>query len=81
MKARCPAQCGRDLGNGHWIVCSECWRDVPIAMKNEIARYEQPIRQTRNAILKQRYMKLQRSAKERAIQYVIDSKDKEKVSA
>lgn len=81
MKARCPANCRRDLGDGHFVVCAVCWTVVPDALKNEIATYDTAIRQTRNPFLKQKYMKLHRSAKERAVQFVIDRQNKEKVSA
>lgn len=80
VRARCPTNCGNELGGGHFIVCATCWPLVSPAIRNEVATYETAIKTTRNPFLRQKYMKLARSAKERAVQFVIDRRN-EKVTA
>lgn len=80
MKPRCPARCGRELGPS-FVLCAECYATVPREMKDAVSRYGLLIRRTRNPILQRKYFGEQRAAKERAVQFVIDRRNKEKVSA
>lgn len=81
MKARCPApNCGNDCPPG-LVLCVEHWNEVPQQLKNDVARAPLLIRQARKPMAVQAALTNQRLARERAIQFVIDKYNKEKVSA
>lgn len=81
MKARCPANCGREVGTAH-ILCNECWSDVPVELRNAVSRAPLIIRNSIGAVAVKAAFEKQRLARQRAIQWAIDKQNnKQKVSA
>lgn len=82
MRPRCPIPgCITEIsGAGAHILCATHYIDVPLEMKQAIARAPLLIRNARKPMAVSAAIKNQRLARERAVQFVMD-KQNNKVSA
>jgi hypothetical protein len=81
MKAQCPTKCGRELGGESYVLCPICYAEVPQHMKDAITRAALIVRKARKPMAVSAAFRNQRLVRERAVQFVVDKQNKEKVSA
>lgn len=79
MKAQCPTRCGREVGNSH-VLCDTCWATVPRDMQKAVEVAPLLIKRARGPMRVHAALRHQRLARERAVQYVVDRRNEEKVA-
>lgn len=81
MKPQCPTKCGRELGDGSFVLCPDCYSQIPQHMRDSITRAALIVRKSRRPMAVQAALKNQREVRTAAIQYVIDKRNNEKATA